>query len=224
MLNLGMMPLMICIGVGVVAQVKHLAFREWAIIMITISVILTTLVAATLPKSLHKVLTVTSPAVRNAEDRQAERERRKVLRMITGLSSLSAIISLTVVVLIAKYNMITAGLILSTTLSIPSIWIIKTSRRLNLISRAREAPTTELDPSKQTQGYRRRFHLFFVPLTGFSMSAAFLFWACAYLIIVGDRSVPILSCLLIGLLCLALVPLFSGLVVRKLGLLETIQT
>lgn len=206
------------------AWATQMSFSTWLIIMVASAVVMTALVSATLPRGLSKTFAATTPTVRYTEDQQANTEYRYLLRKLMALSSLTALTSLASFVLLLKYHLVYAGVLASAVAVIPSIWTIKTSRRLSEISRSRKKPVTASEPGIQEVEHKTRFYLFFTLLTVFSMLAGFLFWACVYLLVFGERTTPVISLLCFGLLCIAIVPLASGLVVRKLGLPAEIET
>ncbi len=107
---------------------------------------------------------------------------------------------------------------------ISAIWAVKTTRSLSELSRSRKKLVTATEPGFQQVEHKTRFYLLFTLLTAFSMFAGFLLWACVYLVVFGERTAVVVGLLSVSIAGLALVPYLSGVVVRKLKLVEEVET
>ena len=207
----------------VIAQYGHLTPKMTIWICAGLAIIYIPSMGSVLAQGLIAVATHPEPILLDPETIELRAKTRALRRKMTVLALLIFVLCMTGGVMLSKYQMTYMGLtpfIISSILLLPYLRAAKSLR--SLLKSAKASSPAPVKPTHERSD-KGRIYAICISLMCLSVFPAVVLPAGVYFIVTGTRTTFVYCVIATSIAALASIPFFSGLIVRKLGLPESIE-
>jgi hypothetical protein len=176
-----------------------------------------------LAKGLIAVATHPKPIALDPETIELRKRSRSQLQKMRVLSTLAVIFAVAATVVIVKYESISVGLSLAGVGFIFSLLNLRVSRRLRSLHKSAKASSPAPAEPTHKRSDKGRFYAICMALMCLSVIPAVVLPASVYYFVTGTQTTLVYYVAAAAIAALASIPFFSGLIVKKLGLPESIE-
>lgn len=212
-----------CILLLLIAQYGRLTPKIMFWIGAGLTIIYLPSMGAVLAQGLIAVATHPKPIALAPETIELRKQSRSLLQKMRVLSTLAVIFTMASAVVIVKYESISVGLSLAGAGFIFSVLCLRVSKRLRSLQKSAKASSPAPTKPTHERSDKGRFYAICIALMCLSVIPAVVLPASVYYFVTGTRTMLVYCVAAASIAALASIPLFVSIIVKKLGLPESIE-